>query len=395
MLRVTPRSGRTAPEPMSLLPSPGTSMNRTLTLLLPLALLVVLAGCTEDAFVPSTDGPTVTAVAEVSPHALLNATGGRRRAEAVGSFSGPLFGLGTAPNGDVLVADAGVGVTDLHGTTEVPLPGVSDVSPIGRGSMWASTGAGADPTVDTGQGLYRVSKGTSRKIANLFAFEAANDPDGQGVDSNPFDVASLGGNAALVADAGANALLRVDNRGRVEVVAVFPDELVSTANVMSLVGCPNPDVPLCDLPPMIPAEAVPTSVVVGPDGYYYVGELKGFPAPTNESNVWRIAPSASGVLCGASPDCVKVFDGGFTSIIDLAFEDGTLYVAELDEESWFAVESGGVGGTINACDLSTGTCSEVATGIPILTAIAFDGAGALWATQNALIPGLATVVQVP
>jgi hypothetical protein len=270
--------------------------------------------------------------------------------------------------------------------------------------MWALTGAAGGEggaIIDSGQGLHRVSQGGTKLIANLFAFEQANDPDGAGVDSNPFDVASLGGNAALVVDAGGNDLLRVDNQGNVEVLATFPDEVVSTANLQNLVGCPNPAIPdfafICNIP-MMPAQAVPTSVVVGPDGYYYVGELKGFPAPAGASNIWRVSPNASGAECGSSPDCVKVFDGGFTSIIDLAFgADGKLYVAELDEQSWFAVEvlGGGVGGTISACDLSTLAVEEVATGIPILTAITFGKDGTLWATENALIPGLAQVVEIP
>jgi hypothetical protein len=94
---------------------------------------------------------------------------------------------------------------------------------------------------------------------------------------------------------------------------------------------------------------------------------------------------------------VKVFDGGFTSIIDLAFgPDGRLYVAELDEGSWAAVEIFGAvtGGTINACDLSTSTCEEVATGIQVLTAITFGKDGTLWATRNALTPGAAEVVAI-
>ena len=78
---------------------------------------------------------------------------------------------------------------------------------------------------------------------------------------------------------------------------------------------------------------------------------------------------------------------------------GTLHVAELDEQSWFAVEvlppNALTGGSINACDVNAGTCSEVATGLPILTAITFGKDGTLWATKNALIPGLAEVVAVP
>jgi sugar lactone lactonase YvrE len=325
-------------------------------------------------------------------------------AGGVGGFVSPLFGMTTAPNGDILVADAGDGIVAIRNGAIRPfatLPGVTDVSPIGRGSVWATTGAGESPQEDTGQGLYRASRGHTQLVANLFEFEAANNPDGvEPPDSNPYDVQSLGGRAALVADAGGNDLLRVDRHGNVEVLAVFPDELVSTANLQGLIGCPEPvDESLafiCDIPEM-PAQAVPTSIAIGRDGSYYVGELKGFPAPSGESNIWRVAPGASWAECGVSPDCVKVFDGGFTSIIDLAFgPDGNLYVAELDEDSWAAVEflGGGAGGTINSCNLHTLTCEVVETSIPMLTAITFGKDGSLWATTNALVPGAAEVIQV-
>jgi hypothetical protein len=325
---------------------------------------------------------------------------------AVGGFSGPLFGLATAPNGDLLVADASTGIIPVSANTAsdpITVPGFpSDVSPIGRGSMWVATGGGFDPESDSGQGLYRVSEGTARKIVNLFEFEEDVNPDGNPIpDSNPFDVQSLGGKAALVADAGGNDLLRIDNRGNVDVLAVFPDELASTANLRTLAGCPTPEPGFefaCGLPDEIPAQAVPTSIAVGPDGHYYVGELKGFPGPTGESSIWKVAPDADWAECGSNPDCVKAFDGGFTSIIDLAFgPDGLLYVAELDEASWAAVEifQAPAGGTINACDVSTQTCQEVAGGIPILTAITFGTDDSLWATRNALIPGLAEVFEVP
>lgn len=322
-------------------------------------------------------------------------------AGAVSGFDGPLFGLDTAPNGEILVADASVGIIPIRGGVAgdaISLPGVTAVSSIGRSSMWATTGASGDPTTDSGQAVYRVSNGKARMLANLYEFEAEFNPDGHDpLDSNPYDVASLGGGAALVVDAGGNDLLQIDNRGNVEVLAVFPDELVSTANGKALFGCPAGPPDICGLPDMFPAEPVPTSVAVGPDGYYYVGELKGFPAPTDESNIWRVSPDADWAECGVSPDCVKVFDGGFTSIIDLAFgPDGSLYVAELDEASWGAVEilmDPSAGGTINACDLGSLSCSEVESGIPILTAITFGNDDSLWATRNALIPGLAEVYQ--
>ena len=193
-------------------------------------------------------------------------------------------------------------------------------------------------------------------MANLFEAEVRLNPDGNDPsDSNPFDVHALSGHAALVADAGANALLRANKLGTVQVVASFPESLVSTDNIKELAGCPDSGADFCFLPDMMPAQPTPTSVAVGPDGSMYVGELRGFPGPTGESSVWWIAPGSTRARCGSSPNCVMVLEG-FTSIIDLAFgPDGILYVAELDEASWTAVEifQSPTGGTINSCDLAT------------------------------------------
>ncbi|MGD8428496.1 MAG: ScyD/ScyE family protein, partial [Balneolaceae bacterium] len=248
---------------------------------------LLVSSCSEKGVNPTEteadiDQPTISQ--KIVPGVILNTNSSRAKQASPmternsNGFASPLFGLATAPNGNILVADAGAGVASIDGYADISLPGVTDISPLGRGSMWASTGAGADPEEDTGQGLYRLSQGNNRLIANLFAFEDANDPDGMGVDSNPFDVQSLGGKAALVADAGANDLLKVDNRGHIQVLATFPNELVSTTNLKDLLNCSADGNDLCDLPDQIPAQAVPTSIAKDSDGYYYVGELKGFPA---------------------------------------------------------------------------------------------------------------------
>ncbi len=319
-------------------------------------------------------------------------------------FTTPVFGLATAPDGSLLVADYGVGVVELRkgeGNLIAELPLVADVAPIGRGDMFAVTGLDPFGAAETAQKLFRVSQGSIREIADLLAFEEDVNPDGVvPPDSNPFDVAALNGGKALVADAGGNSLLIVDQQGNVDWVATLPQEFVSTDNVKNLVGCPTP-VPgfefVCTFPPSMPAEAVATSVAIGPDGAYYVGELKGFPAPTGESQVWRIEPGTLHAECGTSPACTVVADG-FTSIVDLTFgPDGTLYVVEMDEASWLAVEFqlGGLGGTVNACDSSTWTCSEVATGLPILIAATVDRQGTVYAAILSLVPGAAQVIELP
>jgi hypothetical protein len=350
----------------------------------------------------------VATAAWVPAHATAGGRGDghghKKPPDVITGINGPVFGITSTRSGDLLAADASAGVLKFHRgrpSVKASIPGASDVSVAKDGDLWVTTGAGESPEADTGQGLWRVSHGRAKKVVNLFEFEADNNPHPEGVpDSNPFDVQALKHDSALVVDAGGNDLLRVDKKGRVKVLATFPTRLASTANIKALAGCPDapPDFAFaCGLPDQIPAQATPTSVAIGPDGYYYVGELRGFPAPTNESSIWRVAPWANAAECGVSPQCTKVFDGGFTSIIDLAFgKDGKLYVAELDEASWAAVEitQTPTGGTINACRVRSGTCREVETDIPVLTSITFAKHGSLWATRNALTPGGVEIFRV-
>jgi hypothetical protein len=153
-----------------------------------------------------------------------------------------------------------------------------------------------------------------RAVADFPRFEERRNPDrgagaepGLEIDSNPNGLL-VRHRSQLVTDAGGNDLLKVDRKGHIRVVAVFPPRLVDAP----------PGIP--GLPPRIPMQAVPTSVVKGPDGAYYVGQLTGFPFPPGGANVFRVVP-------GHRP---KVFAGGFTNIIDIAFDRrGRLYVLEI------------------------------------------------------------------
>jgi hypothetical protein len=305
-------------------------------------------------------------------------------------YTGPVFGLSHRGN-TLFVADTGQGVVRLRETVArlvLGLPGVVDVAPVARpGRMWVVT---------SGPRNKRVYLDTPRRfvaVANLGAFERNVNPDGGIVDSNPFDLAGASGGRVIVADAAANAIIEVTRAGDIDWIAVLPPEEVSTANAKEIVGCPTPSDPgfeeICDLPPTIPAEAVSTSVEIGPDGAYYVTELKGFPAPLGESRVWRIEADAHHADCATSTDCTVVADG-FTSIVDLAFApDGTAYVVELDESSFFALEvGGGTGGTVNACDttVTPWSCQPFETGLTMPIAVTVTTAGRVFAAIGALLP---------
>src|SRR5919201_5510054 len=91
-------------------------------------------------------------------------------------YATPMFGIDPAPGGQLLVADAGQGIVDADsGALVAPLPGVTDVAPIGRGDMLALTSTFAPGAHGA---LYRVSKGSARKLADLQEYELQNDPAG-------------------------------------------------------------------------------------------------------------------------------------------------------------------------------------------------------------------------
>src|SRR5436309_6274460 len=310
-------------------------------------------------------------------------------------FHGLLFGLNVGQNGQLLVADSGAGPTKLDpdsGDTSLitSLPNVTDVIQIGQREYMALTGE-SDPAVPTSGRVFRIKDGDVTEVADLGKFEADSDPAGDGVDSNPFDLAKLSRNKIVVADAGGNDILIVDKDGNVDWVATLPQHEVPTQPVKDAAGCPAGPPDICTLPDTFSADPVATTVAIGPDGAIYAGELTGFPATPGFSRVWRIEPDARHVRCGTDDDgCTLVETPPFTSIVDITFgKDGTAYVVELDEASWLAATEGGggQGGTVNACRIQHDgaddngerrrdngdvewSCKEVGTGLPFPLAAA-------------------------
>jgi len=323
-------------------------------------------------------------------------------------FVTPVFGLSNGPAGHgVLVADAGAGVVKLNadgGRLVAELPGVADMQPKGRFNMLAVAAEPPETEVDPPgiAHLFRIDRRSDRviPIANLTRFEARKNPDGGEIDSNPFHLTSRR-HLAYVADAGGNSIVVVNTRTRrMNWVATLPEQMASTQFIKDLLECPNPELPpdqaeVCDLPPTIPAQPVPTAVEIGPDGAFYVSELVGFPATPGLSRVWRIERGTRHAECGTDPRCSVVLEG-FTSIIDLGFDrQGRLLVAEMDENGWQAAEVElGIGGTVNRCHLPSRTCRVLATELPLLTSVVPRKHGRVLASINALIPGMAEVVRV-
>jgi len=221
----------------------------------------------------------------------------------------------------------------------------SDVTTAGNGAYWILLGAaggpeaGPPPAGVPANVLYMWSpvKHALKKVADLGAYAASHpDPNNLADDpgeSNTYGLAGLADGSVLVADAAANAVRRVQTNGTIETVVHLPVQTISTAAV----GDPH-------LPPTLPAEAVPTSVAVGPDGAWYVAELKGFPFTPGASRIWRIKPGTQDVTCdptaAKTADC-SLYVSSLTSIIDITFgQHAALYVLELAKNGVLAVEGG-------------------------------------------------------
>jgi hypothetical protein len=205
----------------------------------------------------------------------------------VGPAGRVLFAQNDGSFGEMVAKGNNAGAVSMLGS--VPANYIApSISSDGRGQIYVLT-PGGPPGI--GGMLFRSAAGGEgqRAVADIAKYQETDlDPynlTGPPEESNPFGVATLPDGSVLVADAAANDLLRVYPNGRIVTVARLKPRLIAVPDELPDVGFPPAGT-------MLPSEGVATSVTVGPDGYYYVGELRGFPATPGKSQVWRIAPNS-------------------------------------------------------------------------------------------------------
>jgi hypothetical protein len=210
------------------------------------------------------------------------------------------------------------GLPSIFNATNSEAMGPSDIAFTGGQKFVLSIGLGGSDQFRADFGPDGALLGTlvSGKIkrdehslfADVLANEAVANPDGTDIDSNPVGLVRQG-EGYLVADAGGNAVVRASHKGAFTTIAVLPP---GSALAPPFLGLPAGT--------QIPTDAVPTSVVQGPDGAYYISQLTGFPFEKGDANIWRVVP-------GQEP---TVYASGLTNLTDLAFAgDGSLYAVEI------------------------------------------------------------------
>jgi hypothetical protein len=205
-------------------------------------------------------------------------------------------------------------------------------------------------------------------VADIGNYEALQNPDSGLFDTNPYGLLSQSG-FWVVTDAGGNSLLRVDGGGAISTIAVFPSRAQGRTFNSVLI------------------DAVPTSVVAGPDGAYYVGELTGAPFFTGAANIYRVIPGEAPIT---NPE---VYLTGFRMIIDIAFDAaGNLYVLQFGGAIPGVLKRVELNGCITAPDFCPRT--DVVSGLTRPTSLTIDPDGALYVTNNGTSPTAGEVIRI-
>ncbi|MEH2451595.1 ScyD/ScyE family protein [Nostoc sp.] len=224
-------------------------------------------------------------------------------------------------------------------------------------------------------------------IADLANYELANNPDGGDVDSNPLGFA-IDGKKLVVADAGANDLLSVNTDGsNLQAITTFPKDIL-TNPIFPPSGTPSNE------PAQVPSQGeavrsqfatqpVPSSVVKGPDGAYYVSQFTGFPFPEGGAKIYRVGADGK----------PTVFADGFTQLTDLQFDpEGNLYALQYANQSaWKGNLDGSV---IKIATDGTRTTLLSGNGLKSPSALTIGSDGAVYVTNRGDSPGQGQVLRI-
>lgn len=308
---------------------------------------VSLAGSAGDEAIFATPGEGTPQPSE--PTTMYGASGEVAAIGADGTVSVVATGLPSFTFGTEVVGPAGIDVA--NGIIYVATGGVGPAT----GTVPALAGRAAVWSID-------IATGEAKVVADLEAFEMANNPDPNAIDSDPYGLAIGTDGMVYVADAGGNDVLKVDpTSGAVSVLAVIPGLPGQQANPAR--GGANE------------IDPVPTGLAWAPDGGLYVSTLSGGPFIPGTAVLFHVAMDGT----------VTQVAGGLTMLGDVTVApDGTIYAVTMSEN--FIDPAGPAPGAIVKIDPATGASTTVISGIPFPNAIAFDADGNAYITAMVSLP---------
>lgn len=220
--------------------------------------------------------------------------------------------------------------------------------------FWVETSGPAPlPLMST---VVKLENDAITQVADTWAFENSNNPDGFVKESHPYGLAAGPDGNLWVADAGANTVYKVNpSSGEISLVATLP----------GIAGpLPNPGRGNAQ-----ESDPVPTGIVVNQDGSAYVSLLPGFPFVPGSAKVVKIAADGT----------VSDYANGLTMVTDLQMApDGNLYAVQLG----IFTEQGPTPNTGALVRIKDGKAEEVLKGLSFSTAVSFNSAGDAYLTIN-------------
>jgi sugar lactone lactonase YvrE len=244
--------------------------------------------------------------------------------------------------------------------------GVADVDFVGDHLYALIAGGGCSHGhPDKPNGILRVlADGTTEQVADLSAWVHANpvatpNPADFEPDEGAYAMTVLN-DALYVAESNHGAIDRVDT---------------ATGDVTRLIDMTETE-----------GHLVPTAIIVGADGNFYVGNLTTFPMVAGAAHVWMITPDGK----------MSQFAEGLTGVLGLAFDDqNRLYVLETSgPAAGGAPIVPGTGRVVRLTD--SGDLEEMATGLVFPTAMRFGSDGMLYVSNYGFgfPPGTGQIVKI-
>jgi hypothetical protein len=253
-------------------------------------------------------------------------------------------------------------------TTGQSALGPADVVPYGKHRLAVSVGFGLAPAQRAplaapgrlfGRLLgYNLKNGHRSTLGDLLRFEGRKNPI-HDPNTDPTGVVKWG-RTWYATDSGGNDLVKARHH-KVRLVKVFHDVKTAAGKV----------------------QAVPTDVVVGPDGALYVSELTGFPFVKGAASIYRIVPGHR----------AKVYASGLTNVTSIAFDKaGRLYAVQIANKGLL---NGPTGSLWRVHSDKSGKKSRNLSG-PLFApyGVAIKGHNA-YVSMGAVVPGGGSVIKVP
>lgn len=326
-------------------------------------------------------------------------TGGNGACVPPASGQGDALCYGTS--GTVLKIENGQANPVLTGLPSLALAngtggaGPRDIQFDATGKPYVLIGYGANPSFRSNLGDTDLGKiivpdfqnNTWTSVADIANYELVNNPDGGDINSNPLSL-FIDSNRLLAVDPGANNLLSVNtDGGNLQTLALFPPEIL-TNPVFPPSGTPsNEPTQVPDQTPapptQFPMQSVPSSVVKGSDGAYYVSQFTGFPFPEDGAKIYRVGTDGE----------KTIYADGFTHLIDLEFDAaGNLYALQYANQS--AWKGNFDGSLIQIALDGTRTTILSGNGLESPNALTIGTDGAIYVTNRGDRPGQGQIIRI-